>query len=53
MPLARQTKQCYVAVIKIKIGTPRTDHRSPFHDLELTAGRREPDLYDLAHVAGW
>ena len=27
--------------------------RSPRHDLDLSEGKQIPDLYDLAHAAGW
>ena len=34
--------------------THRTDHhRFPLHDLDLFGADLFPDLYDLAHVAGW
>ena len=37
-----------------KICTPQTDHRFPLDDLVLSGKiHLFPDLYNLAHVAGW
>ena len=33
--------------------TPRTHHRFPLHDLDISEADICPHLYDLDHGAGW